>query len=238
MLVADTESVLLLDPNGNVIQTYPCSALPGCANGLFNIAIDPSGTSFWTDDAFSGDIWQIDMATGHLMQTIPTGSPFLSGLSVVGELEAATTAPVIAATPTSLALNPVSGNFSTPTPVSAVLTNPTTGTPIANEPVTFTLNGSETCTADTDATGTATCDITAQEPSSSYTLTASFSGDSTTSTPIGSDSATSTFTVNPDGTSLTYTGPTTAVNGQPATFSGTLDHRHPDVGDTACRPRW
>ena len=72
------------------------------------------------------------------------------------------------------------------------------------------------------STGTATCDITAIEPSSTYTLTASFPGDTTPSTPIGSDSASSTFTVNPDTTSLTYTGPTTGVNGQPITLSGTL----------------
>ena len=96
--------------------------------------------------------------------------------------------------------------------------------------MTFTLNGSETCTADTDATGTATCDITAGEPSSSYTLTASFPGDTTTSTPIGSNSSTSTFTVNPDTSALTYTGPTTAVNGQPTTLSGTLTTDTPTTG--------
>ena len=132
--------------------------------------------------------------------------------------------------PSTLAVQPVTGNFSTPTPVSAVLTNPNTGTPIVNEPVTFTLNGSETCTADTDATGTATCDITAGEPSSSYTLTASFPGDTTTSTPIGSNSSTSTFTVNPDTSALTYTGATTAVNGSPTTLSGTLTTDTPTTG--------
>ena len=61
-------------------------------------------------------------------------------------------------------MNPVSGNFSSPTPVSAVLTNQTTGMPEVDEPVTFTLNGSETCTGVTDSTGTATCVITPGEP--------------------------------------------------------------------------
>ncbi len=236
VLVADTESVLLLDPNGNVLQTYSCSSINssssisnGCVDGLFNVAIDPSGTSFWADDAFSGDIWQVNIATGQVMQTISTNSPYLSGLSVVGELEAAT-APPVAPVPTSLTISPVTGNFSTPTPVSAVLTNPGTGTPIVNEPVTFTLNGSEICTATTDATGTATCDITATEPSSSYTLTASFPGDTTTSAPIGSDSSTTTFTITPDNSSLSYTGPTSAVNGQPVTLSGTLTTATPTTG--------
>ena len=102
--------------------------------------------------------------------------------------------------------------------------------PIVNEPVTFTLNGSESCTATTDATGTATCDITAGEPSSSYTLTATFPGDTTTSTPIGSNSSTNTFTVNPDTSALTYTGSTSAVNGQPTTLSGTLTTDTPTTG--------
>jgi hypothetical protein len=108
--------------------------------------------------------------------------------------------------------------------VSAVLTNPSTSAPIVNEPVTFTLNGnsSETCTATTDSTGTATCNITATEPADTYTLSASFPGDSTQSTPIGSVSSSSTFTVNPDTSSVTYTGPTTAVNGEPTTLTGTL----------------
>ena len=68
------------------------------------------------------------------------------------------------------------------------------------------------------------------EPSSSYTLTASFPGDTTTSTPIGSNSSTSTFTVNPDTSSLTYTGPTTAVNGSADHASGTLTTDTPTTG--------
>ena len=182
------------------------------------------------------------------MQTINSQSGTLYGLSVLDQKEVnaavtqtTTTSPSTALgrgpeevatsrdddhAPT-LTVAPVTGDFSTPTPVSAVLTNPNTGAPIVNEPVTFTLNGSETCTADTDSTGTATCDITAGEPSSSYTLTASFPGDTTTSTPIGSDSSTTSFTVNPDTSGLTYTGSTSAVNGQPTTLSGTLTTGNP-----------
>ena len=48
VLVADSSAVLLLDQNGNVIQTYSCSSLPGCQGQLFAVAVDPSGTSFWT----------------------------------------------------------------------------------------------------------------------------------------------------------------------------------------------
>ena len=230
VLVADSESDIMLDPNGNVIGSYSCASLPGCSDELFAIALDPDGLSFWTGDTASGNVYRIDIASGDLLQTIDTRSPYLFGLSVDNEIEVAAPPPVTTTVPSALSVQPVAGNFSTPTPVTAVLTNPSSGTPIVDEPVTFTLNGSETCTANTDSTGTATCDITASEPSSSYTLTASFPGDTTTSTPIGSNSSTSTFTVNPDTSALTYTGATTAVNGQPATLSGTLTTDNPTTG--------
>ena len=230
VLVADSTAVLLLDQNGNVIQTYSCSSLPGCQGQLFAISVDPSGTSFWTGDSYSGNIWQIDLATGNVLQTINTNAAYLYGLSVDDQIAVAASPTVVSATPTTLTVNPVSGNFFSPTPVSAVLTDSTTNTPIADEPVTFTLNGSETCTGVTDSTGTATCVITPGEPSQSYTLTASFSGDSTQSPPIGSDSASSTFTVNPDTSSIVYNGPTSAVNGQPVTLSGSLTSDTPTSG--------
>ncbi len=229
-LVADSNADILLDPNGNVLQTYTCASLPGCQGSLFAMSLDPDGNSFWTGDSTSGDIWKVDIASGNVLQQIDTHSGTLFGLSVDDQIEVAAPSPVTNTVPSTLTVQPVTGNFSTPTPVSAVLTNPSTGTPIVNEPVTFTLNGSESCTATTDATGTATCDITAGEPSSSYTLTATFPGDTTTSTPIGSNSSTNTFTVNPDTSALTYTGSTSAVNGQPTTLSGTLTTDTPTTG--------
>ncbi len=227
VLVADSDSVLLMDPNGNVIQTYSCASLPGCQGLLFAVSVDPDGTSFWTGDSVSGDVWQVDIATGQVLQTFQTNPGYLYGLSVDGQLMAATSPPPVTSTPTTLTVQPVQGNFSSPTPVSAVLTNPDTNAPVSGEPVTFTLNGSETCTATTDDTGTATCVITPGEPSSSYTLTASFSGDTTTTTPLGSDSSSSTFNVNPDTSSVTYTGPTSAVNGTTPTVGATLTTNTP-----------
>ena len=243
-LVADTNSVLRLDSNGNVNEFYPCTAadqsalqaaypsatvgapLPDCGGSLFSLAIDPSGTSFWAGDSYSGNIWQINLSSGQEMNEVNTGAAFLYGLTVENGSEAATTPTVVSATPTTLTapteVGP--GNFSTPTPVTTTLTNSTTNAPIAGEPVTFTLNGNatESCTATTDVNGVATCSITATEPSSTYTLSASFAGDSSTTTPLGSNSSTGAFTVTPDTSSLTYTGPTSAVNGQPITLTGTL----------------
>jgi hypothetical protein len=222
VLVADSSADFLLNSSGNVIQTYPCSSLSGCQDGLFAIAVDPSGTSFWTGDSNSGDIWQINLSTGAVMQTIASNSGLLFGLSVNDELDVATSPSQDTTTATTLTINPVTGDFSSPTPVSGTLTDTTTGVPVSNEPVTFTLNGSESCTATTDDSGDASCVITPSEPSNSYTLTASFPGDTTTTTPIGSDSSSSTFTVSPDTSTLTYTGPTASVNGQPVTLTSNL----------------
>ena len=227
VLVADSDSVLLYDENGNVIQTYSCASLPGCQGLLFAVSVAPNGTSFWTGDSISGDVWQIDIATGHVLQTFQTNPGYLYGLSVDGQLMAATSPTVIASTPTTLTVTPTSSDFSSPTPVSAVLTNSNTNAPISDEPVTFTLNGAETCTADTDDTGTASCVITPGEPSSSYTLTASFSGDSSATTPVGSTSTSTTFNVTPDTSSVTYTGPPSAVNGTTPTVGATLTTNTP-----------
>jgi hypothetical protein len=242
VLVADSSAVLLLDQNGNLLQTYSCASLPAppvppgaapgapCQGLLFAVSVDPNGTSFWTGDSVSGDVWHVDLATGHVLQSFKTNPGTLYGLSVDGQLMAATAPTVLAATPATLSTPQVSGNFSSPTPVSAVLTNPDTGAPISGEPVTFTLNGSESCTNTTDSTGTATCVITPSEPAQSYTLTASFSGDTSTTTPVGSTSSAGTFTVTPDTTTLVYTGPMNAVNGQPVTLSGILTTDNPSPG--------
>jgi hypothetical protein len=230
VLVADSSAVLLLDQSGNVLQTYSCASLPGCQGLLFAVSVDPDGTSFWTGDSVSGKVWQVDLATGNVLQSFTTNPGTLYGLSVDGQLMAATVPTVTAATPSTLSTPVASGNFSSPTPVSAVLTNSSTGAPISGEPVTFTLNGAESCTATTDSTGTATCVITPSEPAQSYTLTASFSGDTSTTTPVGSTSSAGTFTVTPDTTTLVYTGPTTAVNGSPTTLSGNLTTNNPAPG--------
>ena len=172
VLVADSNAVLHLDASGNVIQTYPCSALPNCEGQLFAVNLDPDGTSFWTGDAISGEIWRIDIATGDILQTIATHSGALFGLTIADQILAATKpggSPTDA--PTTLTVNPATSDYNVPATVSGVLTNTSTSAPIANEPVTFSLNGSETCTGTTDSTGTASCSVTPAEASGTYPLT-------------------------------------------------------------------
>ena len=223
VLVADSNAVLHLDASGNVIQTYPCSALPNCEGQLFAVNLDPDGTSFWTGDAISGDIWRIDIATGHILQTIATGSGALFGLTIADQILAATKpggSPTDA--PTTLTVNPATSDYNVATSVSGVLTNTSTSAPIANEPVTFSLNGSETCTGTTDSTGTASCSVTPAEASGSYPLTGTFAGDTTQTPTLLASNGSNTFVVTKDPTATTYTGTTATTNGQPATLSGVL----------------
>ena len=226
VLVADSGNVLELDSSGNLIQTYPCSSMPSCGNSLFAMSIDPSGTSFWTADSSSGNIYQVNIASGTVMQTISTGGlGSVFGLSVDNQLQVVapqTTGP-LNPLPTLTVVPPTTPIvYGIPTPVSAVLTN-STGQPITNEPVTLTLGG-DSCIGTTDSQGVATCTITPGGPSQSYTLTASFGGDTSSSTPI--PQVTTPFPnpipVELASTSLTYTGPTTAVNGQTITPSATV----------------
>jgi hypothetical protein len=128
--------------------------------------------------------------------------------------------------PTTLNVNSASNDFADPTSVSAVLTNSNTKAAVTSESVTFTLNGSETCTGTTDATGTASCSLTPGEAAGTYTLNASFAGDGTIQASTGSN----TFTVTHEQTSLSYTGATSAVNGQPVTLAGVLTTDDPSAG--------
>ena len=233
VLVADSNADIVLDPNGNVLQTYTCASLPGCQGALFAVASTPSGTSFWTGDSNSGYIWQVD--TGHRRRHADDqhASGSLYGLSVDDQIEVAAAPTVVAATPDALAVQPGLGQL--------LLAHAGLGG----------LDGLVDRHAHRERAG----DLHPQrlrdvhrdhrrhrdghlrhhagEPSSSYTLTASFSGDTSSSTPIGSDSTSSTFTVNPDTSSVTYTGPTTAVNGAADHAVGHAHHEHADAGHAA-----
>lgn len=107
-------------------------------------------------------------------------------------------------------------DFNDPATVAAVLTD--TQGPLSGRTVSFSLNGTETCTGTTDANGAASCSLTPGEPAGSYPLVATFAGDATDT----DASATATFTVTREETTLTYTGPTRAANGEPLTLSGVL----------------
>jgi streptogramin lyase len=86
ILVADTSEVVRLDASGNQIQTY---SLPGTSL-LFAVNLDPDGTSFWTADLFSGEVFKVDIASGSILQQWSSagaaGFTAAGGLSVKGEI--------------------------------------------------------------------------------------------------------------------------------------------------------
>ena len=107
-------------------------------------------------------------------------------------------------------------DYNDPATVAATLTD--SAGPVVGQPIKFVLNGAETCTGTTNASGSASCAITPKEAAGAYTLTATFAG----SPADQPSSASAVFTVTHEETTLTYTGPTKAANGQPLTLSGVL----------------
>ena len=84
-----TRPDILLNPDGSVAKTYAVLFDARLRHPALRHQPRPDGTSFWTADSSSGDIWQIDIATGDVMQTIDTGSGTLFGLSVDDQIEVA-----------------------------------------------------------------------------------------------------------------------------------------------------
>jgi hypothetical protein len=85
VLAADSGQALLLDTSGNIITTY---TLPDNGGGDFSLNLDPNGTDFWTGDFTTGTLWEVDIATGAIVEqwTTGTGSDTLYGVSVFGEI--------------------------------------------------------------------------------------------------------------------------------------------------------
>jgi outer membrane protein assembly factor BamB len=75
-----------LDSAGVIQQTYPGASLTPPISFMFAMNLDPDGTSFWTSDIGSGDVYKIDIATGNQLVHFNT-PPLVSsaGLAIFGE---------------------------------------------------------------------------------------------------------------------------------------------------------
>lgn len=81
VLVADSSNALLVN-SGGIVKTY---GLPGNGGGDFSLNLDTTGTAFWTGDDVTGQVWEVDIATGAILEHWSTNSGSLFGLTVFGE---------------------------------------------------------------------------------------------------------------------------------------------------------
>jgi hypothetical protein len=82
LLVADTSAVVQLNSSGQQIQTYTPSSPVGV---LFALNLDPDGTSFWTADLLTGNVFKFDIASGNQLAFFTSPSGEAGGLAVFGE---------------------------------------------------------------------------------------------------------------------------------------------------------
>ena len=82
--VANSVDAKLLDSTGAIIKTY---TLTGNGGGDFSLNLDPNGTDFWTGDFVTGNVWEINIATGAIDQNWNVGARDFYGLSVFGEIQ-------------------------------------------------------------------------------------------------------------------------------------------------------
>jgi hypothetical protein len=93
-LVANTANVLRLHVSDGVTiaQTYIISG----ATSLFALGLDTNGTSFWIQDAASENVYRVNIATGNVEVSLPTGGVAGGGgICVDGLATAAQPQPVV-----------------------------------------------------------------------------------------------------------------------------------------------
>ena len=83
-LVATSSQAIQLNSSGGVVKTY---ALPG-ASSLFALNLDPNGTDFWTADYTTGEVFEVNIATGAIDEMWNAGrvGASVAGLAVFGEI--------------------------------------------------------------------------------------------------------------------------------------------------------
>jgi outer membrane protein assembly factor BamB len=86
VLVACSSQAHLLNADGTIAQTYLNSDFAPAPGLLFALNLDPDGTSFWTADLPSGQIYHMDIATGAQLFTFNAAAPVdVAGLAIFGE---------------------------------------------------------------------------------------------------------------------------------------------------------
>jgi hypothetical protein len=83
-LVADTSGVQAINPNGTLGKFYTITG----TSLLFALNLDPNGSDFWTADLPTGDVFEVNIATGAIDEMWNAGlvGSSLAGLAVFGEI--------------------------------------------------------------------------------------------------------------------------------------------------------
>lgn len=111
LIVADREEVVRYDAAGTVVRKYDAAG----ENYWFAANLDPDGTSFWSADQRTGNVYKFDLATGNQLLSFNTGTPpdsnneVVAGLVVLGEIIVGGARADLALTQT-VSPNPVAAN--------------------------------------------------------------------------------------------------------------------------------
>jgi hypothetical protein len=102
----------------------------------------------------------------------------------------------------------LTSDYHDPFTASATLVDPETGEPIEGKPVKFTLGVGDSCNGTTDVHGNVECSITPHQ-TGTQSLVAEFAGDAD----YLASSAEKSFSITPEETAMTYTGPSVILAG-------------------------
>ena len=83
-LVADSSVVVRLNSAGAIVHTY--TPTPAGSGTIFALNRDPDGTTFWTSDALTGNVYRFNITTGAEVSHFSAGQE-VAGISLFGELK-------------------------------------------------------------------------------------------------------------------------------------------------------
>ncbi len=80
VLLADVAHVVRLSATGTILQIYT----PGGTGIFYALALNPDGLSFWTINVANGNVYQVRISDGTILNTISTGVSGTTGGFVIG----------------------------------------------------------------------------------------------------------------------------------------------------------
>jgi hypothetical protein len=208
VLVADRQNILRLNASGGVVQTYDATG----QDNWFALNLDPDGTSFWSADFNTGNVYKFSIATGAVLLSFNAGPPnTVFGLAVFGELTAAKNF--------TLTLEPQTDENPVGSPHTVTATLKESGNPEVGAKILFSVTGANTAAGAgvTDANGQATFTYTGTNLGTD-TITACYDANSNAVCDSGELTATAT--------KRWVVGPPAKLTLSPKTATNPVDSQH------------